>query len=190
MKVLLPLAALVLLSTLFLIARSPSRVVEIPFAEIEEIAREQRVGAPRFSGTAKNGAAIAISADTIRPMVDVPDRFAIEEPRAEIDLPKGVRIEIRAGTGEIDSAARTARLDGLARLSTSDGYEMETAGLLADLDAGRVTSLGPLEVHAPFGELVAQQMEVTTDPNGANPRTLFSGGVRLLYRPEPRGERE
>ncbi len=184
-KVLLPLAALVLLSTMFLFGRGSKGVPDIPFAEIEAIAREQRITAPRFAGTGRNGAAIAITATSVAPQPDTPSLFAIDTPRADIDMPSGTRVALSATAGEIDSAARTARLDGLARLTTSDGYEMEVAGLLADLDAGEIRSLGPLEVHAPFGELTAAELLVTADQDGGNSRMVFSGGVRLLYDPQP-----
>ena len=46
LKILLPLAALMLLSTLFLFARSTAPSDDIPFADIDAAAAEQRVSAP------------------------------------------------------------------------------------------------------------------------------------------------
>ena len=48
LKILLPLGALALLSTLFLFARGIAPVGEIPYAELEEIAREARISDPRL----------------------------------------------------------------------------------------------------------------------------------------------
>lgn len=180
-KVLLPLAALSLLSTLFLIARNDSGTTDIPFAEIEAIARDQRITAPSFAGIGRNGAVMSVRADEIRPVADTPDAFAATSLSAHVEMPAGREIEMSAEAGELDGSARVARLTGLARLSTSDGYSMETAGLEADLAAGTLRSLGPLEVRAPFGEVTAEHLTV-----GETADTMvFSGGVRLLYRPEP-----
>jgi len=65
-KVLLPLLALALLSTLFLVARTVDPAQKLPFADIDvdAIAREQRIGAPKFNGVTKEGTAISLSADS------------------------------------------------------------------------------------------------------------------------------
>ncbi|SDE67128.1 LPS export ABC transporter periplasmic protein LptC [Limimaricola pyoseonensis] len=186
-KVLLPLVGLVLLSTLFLIARSPSSVTGIPFAEIEEIAREQRVSAPRFAGSTPSGAAVAVEAARLAPQPDTPERYTVEAPRAEIEMPDGgPRYEMQAPSGEIDATTRRLELQGLVRLVTSDGYEMETAGLTADLGEGRLVATQRLEIRAPFGALEAGRMEA--DGTEGAGRLLFSDGVRLLYRPGEEGE--
>ena len=180
-KVLLPLAALCLLSTMFLLARAPGGTSDIPFAEIEEIAREQRIAAPRFSGVAANGADIEVSARTARPEGAL---FTIDAPRARMLLPGGGEVTVTSGSGTISADGRSARLTGLAHVDSTLGYQMETAGMEADLDTGRLSSLGPLEVRAPYGALTAGAL--TLDASDAGGESLvFSGGVRLLYRPEP-----
>ncbi len=182
-KIVLPLAAIGLISAMFLFARGDGPAPAIPFSEVEAIARDQRISAPKFSGTANDGSVVTISAGSIRPDADMPDAFAITELRATIDAVDGSRIDIIAGMGELDPRARTARVSGLARIVTSTGYEMETEGLLANFETGVVTSLGPLEVRAPYGQLTAQRMEIFTAPDGTGQRMVFNGGVRLVYRP-------
>lgn len=184
-KVLLPLLGLVLLSTLFLIARAPQGPSEIPFAEIEAIAKEQRVSAPRFAGTAENGASISVEAATVRPQAE--GIYAIDTPRGVVETPDGARIEMRAATGEIDAEARRLRFDGPVSIATSMGYDVETPMLEADLGTGRVVSTGAITVDGPFGRLTAGAMR-TEMPQGTAPRMVFSDGVRLLYDPASRGE--
>lgn len=180
-KVLLPLAALALLSTMFLFSWEPQGNSDIPVAELEEIARQPRIADPSFAGVAEDGSVIAIAAEVLRPVADRLDTFVIEELRATIDAPDGTGVEIRAGSGEIDGPARIARFEGLARLSTTSGFEMETSGLVANLASGEVRSLGPLEVRSPFGSLTAGELAVRDGADGYT--LLFTGGVRLLYRP-------
>jgi len=184
-KIMLPLAALALLSTVFLLARGGKMDTTIPLAELEAIAREPRISAPRFAGTAEDGSAIAVSAELMRPDPASPERFFIESIRATVDAPDGSRIEMTSGSGVIDGRARTVELSALVRLATSDGYMMETAGLRAQMDSGQIASLGPLEVRTPFGQLTAGRLIISTDPGGLGQQMVFNEGVRLLYHPQP-----
>lgn len=183
-KIVLPLAALALLSTLFLFARQPPGNSDIPFSEIEEIARQPRVSGASFAGVAEDGSVIAIRAAVIRPMPEAPGSFAMDRLRAEVSGADGTRVEMTAGAGEIDGSAQRARLTGLVQVTASSGYRMETAGIEADLRSGEIRSLGPLEVRGPPGSFTAGQLVIRTAPGGGGQRLLFTGGVRLLYTPQ------
>lgn len=183
-KILLPMAALGLLSTLFLFSRQSAEPPEIPFAEIEAIARDQRISAPRFSGVADDGSVIAIAARQAKPDITRPDIVTIEEITAQIDRADGSKLNITATSGEVDGAEEVARFIGLARLTTSSGYEMETNGLIAELRTGVVTSNGLLEIRAPFGELTAGQVTFQVAGDDTGQQMLFTQGVRLIYRPQ------
>lgn len=183
-KIILPLVALGLLSTLFLFARNSGPPPEIPFAEIEAMARDQRITAPRFSGVTDDGSVIAITARSAQPDISRPDTVSIDKIVMRMDTAGGNRIDITATNGEVDGRARLARFLGLARLETSSGYEMETRGLTAELDTGIVTSDGMLEIRAPFGELTAGQVTIRISANNTDQHLLFTEGVRLIYRPQ------
>lgn len=184
-KILLPLAGIALLSTMFLFARSGAPDPTIPYAEIEEIARDARISDPQFSGMASDGSSITITARDIRPDASQADAFTVTEIRADIAAVDGSEILITAGVGRLDPRAQTAEMTGLARLTASSGYVMETDGILADLKSGEITSLGSLEVRAPFGELTAGGLTVALRPDGSGQRMVFNEGVRLLYTPQP-----
>ena len=183
LKILLPIGALALLSTMFLFARSPGPQGDIPYAAIEALARDPRVTAPAFAGVTEDGAAVALTATTIRPDADRADAFGISDFRISLAAPDGQTVDVTAGEGVFDGRARTVVLTGLARVETSTGYLMETFGLTADLRAGSVETLGSLEVRTPFGALTAGKLTVTD--GGA--RMVFNGGVRLLYQPGTEG---
>lgn len=185
-KIILPLCALALLSTLFLFARSPNEPTEIALEEIEAIAREQRVSAPEFSGVTDQGATVVISAKTARPDTTHPDTVSIDDMRMQMNNPDGSRIEVMATFGELDGRSRIARFLGLARLETSTGYQMETNGLIAELDTGIVTSDGLLEIRAPFGQLTAGKVTFQIASDNTAQQMLFTDGVRLLYNPQDR----
>ena len=183
-KILLPLCAIGLLSTLFLLARSTTEPNEIVLEQVEAIAREQRLSAPEFSGLTDDGAVIVISASTARPDTTRPDTISIDDVRLRMDNADGSNVEITATMGEIDGRAGIASLLGLARLVTSSGYEMETNGLIAELDTGLVTTDGLLEIHAPFGQLTAGKVTFQMASEGISQEMLFTDGVRLLYTPQ------
>lgn len=181
LKITLPLAALALMSTVFLFARAPTQETTIPYAEIEEIAREPRLSGAQVSGVADDGSVIGINAGTARPSGDL---MIIENLTATIDSVNGVHIDIRAGMGEIDTTSQIARLTGLARVATSNGFEMETTGITANLSTGQLISDGAIEVQAPFGSLTAGQMVIETPEGSDGQVMLFQNGVRLVYTPQ------
>lgn len=185
MKVLLPLAALALLSTIFLFARGTSTGQSIPYAELAAIAREQGMSNPNLAGMTTDGSAIAITAASLRPDPDQANTYRIETPYLVLDAADGSRIEISAGAGLIDGPGRIMTLTDLVRLASSSGYLMETTGVQADLGSGQITSLGPLEVQAPFGTLTAGRVTVQTAAEGTGQQMVFNGGVSLLYQPQP-----
>jgi len=181
LKITLPLAALALMSTVFLFARAPTPEGTIPYAEIEEIAQEPRLSGAQVSGVADDGSVIALNARTARPSGNM---LSVENIVGTIDTLEGVHIDIQAGGGAIDNDTQTAALTGLTYLRTSNGYEMETSGLLADLSSGRIASEGSLEVQTPFGALIAGQLIIETPENSENQVMLFQNGVRLVYTPQ------
>jgi lipopolysaccharide export system protein LptC len=182
-KIILPIGAIGLLSTLFLFARSPVGPTQIDLTEVAEIAREQRLTAPRFSGVTDEGAVVTISARAARPSTTDPSVVAIDDMRLRLENPNGSIIEVTTTSGELNGPEKIARFLGLARLETSTGYEMETNGISAALDTGIITSEGHLEVHAPFGELTAGKVTVQLQTGNAGQQMLFTNGVKLIYKP-------
>ena len=169
LKITLPLAALALMSTVFLFARAPTQDSAVPYAEIEEIAREPRLSGAQVYGVADDGSVIQLTAETARPLGDV---LLVEIMFASIDVVNGIHIDIRAGRGEINNATRIAHLTRLARVVTSNGYEMETAGITANLTTGQIISDGALEIQAPVGYLTAGQMIIET-PDGTDGQEML-----------------
>jgi lipopolysaccharide export system protein LptC len=181
-KVLLPLAALALLSTVFLLAREPGGPVEIPFARIEEIAREPRMDNPRLAGVAPDGTAVALTAERIAPLPGRPDAFALAAPRLETMGPEGDAARLAAEAGEVDGPTRTLRLTGGVRIEAERGIVVETPELTADLASGRAEA-GPVTAETPWGRIEAGGLNFVQG-EGEGARLVFNRGVRLLYQPE------
>lgn len=177
-KILLPLIALMLLSTLFLLSRAPGTEPDIPYAELEAIARRQGISQPDVALVTEGG--LRVVAGARRVSLDG-DGSRAEDLRLTLTTPAGAVTHISAENGQLDSVKRSARLEGLARIDTSTGFSMETVGLSVELAQGRVTSDGALALRAPFGELTAGRLLI--EPSGDGQRLLFHNGVRLLYIP-------
>lgn len=183
-KIILPLCALALLSTLFLFARTKTEPDSITFADVEAIAREQRVSSPEFSGVTDDGAVVVISAASARPDATRADILTVDDMRYRRENTDGTTVEITATEGEMNNSVKIARFTGLTRLTTSDGYQMETNGMTAELRTGLITSDGLLEIRAPFGDLTAGKLTFQTATDGKAQDILFTEGVRLLYTPQ------
>jgi len=184
LKIFLPLSALALLSTLFLFARSPANQEQtLPFAQIQEIANEHRITAPQFSGVTDNGALVVVKAQSAQPDDDRQELLKVVDIHITLNRPSGRNLQVTARESVIDTSAQTARLNGLARIVTSDGYQVETTGLSANLKTGEIETDGAMAAQVPFGSLTAGKMHVALRESGIGQRLLFTQGVRLLYRP-------
>lgn len=186
LKVLLPLVALALISTLFLLSRQPQRGDPLihPDVSVLDMAREERLGAPTYSGVTPEGTRVTIAADSLRPDPTREDVVLGADLVARLVTPEGVAYDITATAGEIDRAARQTVFRDAVRIASSTGYRMDMDAVRVAADLSRLESLSPVEVTGPLGEISAGKLEITQDPEtGTQTRLVFSGGVRLLYRP-------
>lgn len=186
-KVLLPLAALAILSTLFLVARRIDTEAAIPYAtvDVRELARAVRVGQPRYAGMTADGAAITVTASRAMPGDAALSTLQATDMVAQIDLADGTIVGITAPAGRLDSPGGLAELAGGAVVTLSTGWRAETATLTAALDATRVVADTRIDATGPLGDLTAGGMMLTqgTGPGDPGPVLLFTDGVRLLYDP-------
>jgi len=191
LKILLPLTALALLSTLFLFAKRSTTDNTLPYAEIQQLARDPQLTQPAFSGVSSRGDLLQLSAQTARPVADRPGVTLIDKVRLRIDSPDGSDVELTGGTGKIDATARIVTLAGGTTLAASSGYKVKTPGLRVDMDAGLLTATEGVTVSAPFGTLEAGGMTLRAgtqgaagDGNAPRQQMVFNRGVRLIYQPK------
>lgn len=183
-KVVFPLAALGLLSTLFLFSRTIDPSDAIPFAEIdvEQIARDQQMSAPRFSGATKNGSAITVDAQSAMPDLQYPRRITVRKVVARIETESGTSYGITAEAAYYDGETDILELEGDVRLSTSTGYRVRTDAMTTDLETNSVTTDTKVVGRGPAGELEAGSMALTT--GGDTQVLVFKNGVKLIYQPK------
>lgn len=183
LRVLLPLAALAVLSTLFLLSRKPDPEAAIPYARVdaEALARQPRITAPSFAGVTPDGAALTLTADSATPAGG--GAGSASALRLGWRGADGLTAELTAPHAEIGEGA--IHLDGGVQVSTSSGWSLAAPRVEAATDRSRVAATGGIEARAPFGEITAETATLER-PGGAEAADHvlnFAGGVRLLYRP-------
>lgn len=183
LKVVLPLAALVLLSTLFLLSNPPDPDRALPYAEVdvEQLARELRLTQPRFAGVTPDGREVTLVAQTAAPDFQTTDVILTDQLEGRIALSDSETMFLDAGSARIDVTNRVANLLGGVEAVTTQGYRAISDAMdlfLADLD---VTSPGAVQIDGPGLTLEAGSMHLR-GPDGAAVLS-FTGGVRLLYEP-------
>jgi lipopolysaccharide export system protein LptC len=181
-KIILPMAGIALLSTLFLFARNTDQS-SLPLAELEEMARSARLTGPTFSGITNDGTIFTVSAGVAAPDPADLRVVNIEKIRLLLSDPEGASVEITAARANYDGNTNMVSLLGLTRLVSSVGYSLETRGITADISSGTVTTAGALEAQAPFGEISAGRLTILRDPAAGGQQMVFQNGVRLVYQP-------
>ncbi|MDP5307073.1 hypothetical protein [Paracoccus spongiarum] len=186
LRVLLPLIALAMLSTMFLFSRQPGTAPQIPYTEVdaEAMAREPRVVAPQYSGVTGDGAELSLTARSAAPARDGRDGAA-SDLHLDWRRPDGLRAELTAPDVGIGDDAITLR--GGVRMGTSSGWVLESPEIEAATDRSLLAARDGIRATAPFGQLSAGAMELApaeASADGAASAVLrFSDGVRLLYQP-------
>lgn len=184
LKVLLPLAALAILSTLFLVSRNIDPSDAIPYAEvdIEDRIREPRMTAPDYSGLTADGAKLTVTADEARPDADKTTGGTAQTPHIVLETPDGVTTVIVAKLGRIDNVARLLRLNDAVRITSTSGYVATTEALTAALDHTEIISPGAITATGPLGVITAGQMTLTEDATTPGSYVVvFKDHVKLVY---------
>jgi lipopolysaccharide export system protein LptC len=185
LKVAFPLAALALLSTLFLVSRAMDTETVIPFAEkeIQDRLRDQQITGPFFSGSTRDGDQMSFSAQKL---VTLPGRIGAnraEEVLSRMETAQGATFQLQADVAELDIADNTAMLSGDVSMVTSTGYRINTEAMTALLSQLDVSAAGAIEAKGPLGQLTAGSMRLFSANEAKDTQMLFSGGVKLVYTP-------
>ncbi|SEK81963.1 lipopolysaccharide export system protein LptC [Roseovarius azorensis] len=190
MKIILPLAALGLLSTLFLISRTvdPSRSAMVTDIDLGQRAQDLGATNPRFAGVTGQGDEILFAAANALPDRTSPEHLSATDIKAQLRLSAGTVIDITSDHADMQQRKMTALLQGHVHITTSTGYVIDTQQLHARLDEVYAKAPGQVIATGPLGDLTAGQMLLHNDAGAGTPELLFTGGVKLIYRPGETGE--
>lgn len=185
LKVGLPLAALALLSMLFMVARTLNPEDALPYAnvDIDELLSDPRLTSPTFSGMTAQGDEIGFTAEAAHPQSSSTDGARAIRPELRLVRPTGEQTTVRAAEGHIEPSNGLLVLSGDVVIETSGGYRLQTQLLNAATDRSRLESPDPVQATAPQTEITADSMILSRENPQAAEVLVFKGGVRLIYQP-------
>ncbi len=186
LKILLPLSALAMMSTLFLFARDNGAEPDMPFAEqlIEGGRTAEQVGAPYFAGTTERGDGLIFEADRAMP---AGSGIEAEVLRGRIEMTDGSVLDLRAPQARFAEGSSMAELSGGVEIDSSTGYEVRTARLRAAIDRIDLESEGEVRARGPAGTLTAGKMRVLPAGTAGDVQMIFTEGVKMVYEPQTAG---
>ncbi|MCQ0091003.1 hypothetical protein FGD77_04645 [Roseovarius sp. M141] len=184
-KIILPLVALGLLSTLFLLSRKVDLNDQIPIAGVDlaQRAHDQGVTNPSFSGVTRSGEEVSFRAQSVRPDPADRDILRAERAQAKLRLNGGGVVDISSQRGAANQADMTALLEGDVRFETTTGYDIRTDSINTRFNTLYVETPGAITGTGPPGDLSAGRMLLTSDPKTGDAHLRFTDGVKLIYMP-------
>ena len=188
LKIALPLSALAILSTLFLLARTPApdATAAFPGTDLTGLAERPRLTRPEFSGVTRDGASLTVTADEAEPATtETGGDTTARNVRALYERSGGFTLTVTSQTGIFRPGTDTITFNGHALVETSSGYHLQSDRLTAAMDRTRIESDVPVTVEGPTGRIEAGSMLLTgADGAGGHEVVVFKGGVRLVYDPQ------
>lgn len=185
LKVILPLAALALLSTLFLLSRGVEMGSTIPFAgpDLVDRTRDQQLTHPVYTGSTKDGGEITVTASVASPAIGDKPAEA-RDLRVTITQPDGQTLKMQSNSGTLSEDLDLALFSGAVVLETDAGFKIETEELNASLVGVHAESPVAVQASGPPGTLEAGHMRLFEAPDTKDVHLLFNQGVKLVYDPK------
>ena len=191
LKILLPLCALAILSTLFLVSRAIRPEDAIPYAEVNvaDLLKEPRLSAPDFAGMTSDGAALSLTATEAQlGQSGTASSGLITGLVGLLETPDGAHTDLAAAAARLDAVGRRMVLSGGVTISNSAGYHIETQSISVALDKTSLDSEGPITASGPVGSITAGALHLGLDGLGPDSYVLvFKNGVQMIYLPTKQG---
>lgn len=201
LKVGLPLVALGMIATLFLIpADDGPQGGGISFTEgdMEALGEGMSVTSPILTGTSESNDRFRFTAERVVPDAAPPTRADMTRVAGEIDFDRGTTMRVSAPVAAFDLESQRIALGGPVLIDTSDGYAMRAEAMDLDLARGVLEAGQSVTASGPLGEITSGTLRIEPgsssgssagdapgDASGDAEARLFSfgNGVRLIYVP-------
>lgn len=190
LKVGLPLVAVGLLASLFLIQNDDRLGGNVVFSpgDVEALGSGLRIDNPTFTGTTRSEDSFRFTAALVEPDAAPPQRARITTLAGTLHLHNGPEVTVSAERGDLDIPTQRLDLSGQVVITTSDGYRMVTDKATIDLRAGAFVAGDEVATTGPLGEITSGSLHVAPATEiGEARRFSFSDGVRLVYDPPDPG---
>lgn len=183
LKIALPVTALVILSTVFLVSKRVSLDQPPPFdaLRLEELLSGEHITSPSFATMTEDGSAVLFAADRAQPRDEQSGSYIAEMVRADIATPDGGRMTMDAPTAMLDQETNELEMTDGVVILTSTGYRITADRFVAKLDETGVVSAGAVVANGPVGTITAGQMEMLESGDGYV--VVFKDRLKLVYDP-------
>jgi lipopolysaccharide export system protein LptC len=183
LKLVLPLLALALLSTLFLFSRKIDPEAAIPYATVDvaDRLRDPKMTDAGFASMTQDGSTLTLTAAQARPTAT---GGTMHDVFGTLTTVNGAVTHLTAAEALLNTAQNLLTLSGGTQLQSWAGYLIAASGFDVATDLTRVASTGPVTATGPLGDLNAQSMVLSQPAVGAPYLLVFKGKVRLIYKPK------
>ncbi len=184
LKIGLPLLALALLATLFVLPGDERSGAGLIFteADLESLGQGLRVTEPVLTGSTREDDPFRFTAAVVVPDAAPPTRADIEDLDGEISFIGGQRFTLEAPVADVDLQSQIMNLSGRVTVTSSDGYRISADTVTVDLLAGTLEAEGDVDGSGPMGRIAAERMAIVPAESGEGQRVFsFGNGVRLRY---------
>jgi lipopolysaccharide export system protein LptC len=190
LKVTLPLVAIALMLSIFIIPSDQATDGKLEFSntDLGDLGSGPNISNPVFNGTTRGGDVFRFTASAVKPDAIPPTVAEIRNLDGIIEFTDGQTLSVSSEFGDLDVESRTMVLSGDVKLATSEGYRLNGAKVTVDLSDGVVRSSEAIVGEGPVGTLASGSMIVGPAPSDAQQKVFFfGGGVKLRYSP-PRSD--
>ena len=178
-KIFLPISALIILSTLFLLARfsDSSQIVAISEIGTDRETGSQKITAPIYSGLTDDGSILEFSSGSLAPSILSPKKVFAKKVLAKITTSKGIVYEISSDKGSYNDNTSTVDLKTNVVVVMPEGYKIYTENLSTHVKKTMLHSPSPILAEGLIGTLNAGNMSLIEKNN--QHLLIFKKGVKL-----------
>jgi len=134
--------------------------------------------AAKYQGVDGEGRAYTITADTASRDTQNTDAVLLQNPTADLVMPNGDKITIRAAHGRYDTMTTDIRLQDDVVLTHGDGYEMHLQSIAGNIKTRTAATQEAVLLQGPMGKLAAAGMNI----QDRGDMIVFQGPIALtLY---------
>ena len=188
-KYIMPLMAVILLFSIFIFGKKDalrSGAISID-ANTAELATDQKITNPQFSGLTNIGDSFILKAIEALPDSPKPKKIYLVDPSLEFEALRGVGFKISSKYGSVNFLKQSAQLNGNVKISMTNGYEASSEKIQLNLNLGHLIAPDTVKASGPLGKIIAGSMHlfknINKNTSQINGNLRFSNGVRLIYLP-------
>jgi lipopolysaccharide export system protein LptC len=181
-KIVMPLIALALMSTVFLVQTTDNFSSEISFSEADFSFEDGlRLSEPRLSGSSRRGDVFRIEAVSAIPENASATEVTLNEASGRFELINGQIIDLTTQEALVFTSAQRIEIRVPVSFKTSDGYFGTAQNLYGDIASGRFESRGAVKAEGPLGQISADRFNlVPVDSSKEQHVVTFEGNVRVF----------